>query len=127
LISVLPSLGIITYSGLKLERQAVEGARSDALALIRHLAGKHQQTVESARQLVMTLSKLPEVRLRNVPACNRLLAELLKQNRAYLNILIADARGLVYASAVPFSLGEVVKDRKYFLDAAKSGDFSAGE
>ena len=75
----------------------------------------------------MTLSKLPEVRLKNVPACNRLLAELLKQNRAYMNILIADARGRIYASAMPFSPGEVVKDRKYFLDAAKSGDFSAGE
>ncbi len=127
LISVLPSLGVITYSGLKLEQQAIEAARSDALALIRHLAGKHQQTVESTRQLVMTLSKLPEVRLKNVPACNRLLKELLQQNRVYSNIFITNAGGFSYASALPLIPPTAVNNRKYFLDAAKSGDFSAGE
>ena len=127
LVSVLPSLGVITYSGVKLERQAVENAADEALDLIVNLAATHQQTVESTRQLVMTLSKLPEVRSKDVPACSRLLAELLKQNRTYANILIADARGLIYASATSYSLGRSVSGRKYFLDAAASGEFSAGE
>ena len=126
LISIIPALGIILYSGIKQRDHAIEEAMDQARAALHGLAMEHERTVETSRQLLMTVSKLQEVRDQDAAACDTLLRELLKENPIYTNLLIANDRGMLIASALPAPRHSIA-DRKYFLDTARARDFSVGE
>ena len=126
LIAILPVSGLVVYGGLRLQKEQTTDAHEKALEMVRNLAMEHERTVASTRQLVMALSKLPEVQSRNRSACNALFAALLKQNNLYTNIIGIDPEGTLFASGVtsrPVYLG----DRKHFQDAIRTRDFSPGE
>ena len=126
LIAIIPALGIILYSGLERRQDAIRDASDQALTILRGLASEHEQAVASSRQLLMTLSKLEEVRNRNAADCDRLLRELLRENPIYTNLLISDDRGMLISSALATTRHSIA-DRKYFRDTVKTGGFSVGE
>ena len=126
LIAILPVSALVVYGGLRLQKEQTADVHEKALELVRNLAIEQERTVATTRQLVMALSKLPEVQLRNKSACNTLFAALLKQNNIYSNIIGIDPAGNIFASGVttgPVSLA----DRKHFRDAIRTRDFSPGE
>ena len=126
LVSVLPALGIVIYSGVTRLQNDIEAAQNDAMRVLQSLAYDHEHTVEGTRQFLMTLAKLPDVRNQNAAACNKLFRELLKENPIYTTILAADAKGTVFANALPFTPYSV-KQRKYFQNSLRTKRFSAGE
>jgi PAS domain S-box-containing protein len=126
LIFVIPALGIILYSGFEHRQDAIKDEKEDALAALQGIASQHELTVEGARQLLMTLSMLPEVQKQKVAACNKLLSELLKLNPVYANLFIATPEGQVISSALPFT-PHSTRHRKYFQDALKAKGLSVGE
>ena len=83
LISVLPALGIIIYSGLDRGSREIEDAKSDALEAVKSLAYEHERVMGSTRQFLMTLAKLPDIQNLNKTGSNPLLQILLKQNPLY--------------------------------------------
>ena len=103
-------------------------ARSDALSVVKSFSYDHQRAVESTRQFLMTLARVPEIQNLRTPGQNRLLAELLKQNPLYSTLFVVNAEGLVCSSAFPLPPAPVsVAQRKYFQDTVRSKDFSVGE
>jgi PAS domain S-box-containing protein len=126
LLSVLPALGIVIYTGINWLRSDVKAAHNDALRVLQSLANDHQRNAESTRQLLTTLAKLPDVQNRNAAACNRLFRAIHKENPMYTTILASDAQGMIFANALPFTPYSV-KQRKYFQDSIRTKDFSAGE
>ncbi len=70
--------------------------------------------------------RCPDVQNLNLPACNRLFGKLLKDNPLYSNIFLANDRGMLVASAKPFTPFSV-EHRKFFRDTMQSRRFSAGE
>jgi cell shape-determining protein MreC len=52
LLSVLPALGIVIYTGISRLHSDVEAAHNDALRVLQSLANEHQRTVESTRQFL---------------------------------------------------------------------------
>jgi PAS domain S-box-containing protein len=82
--------------------------------------------VESTRQFLSTLAQLPDVRNQNAAACNRFFRTIHTENPMYTTILAADAKGDVFANALPFTPYNV-KRRKYFQDCLQTKDFSVGE
>ena len=125
-ISVLPALGIIVYSGLDRRSRDIEHAKSDVLGTVKSLAYEHELAVENTRHFLMVLAQTPDVKNLNLPASNRLLGRLLKQNPLYGNVFIVNAEGFLCSSALPFT-PQSLKYRKYFQDILRTKDFSAGE
>jgi PAS domain S-box-containing protein len=128
LISVLPALGIIIYSGIERTSHAIDMAKSEALGVAKTFSYDHQRAVESTRQFLMTLSQVPEIQNIKAPGQNKLLTELLKQNPLYSTLFVVNAEGFVCASAAPLPPTPIsVSQRKYFQDTVRSKDFSVGE
>ncbi len=126
LLGVLPALGIILYSGLETRRHMRSDAERNLTGLLDTLAAGQENLVDRTRTLFETLSDVPAVRARDSRACNSLFASLLLRNPRYVNILAADPRGNIFASATP--IGQInAADRKYFREAVATGAFSAGE
>ena len=126
LISVLPALGIIIYSGLDRSSLEIEDAKSDALEVVRSLAYEHERVMESTRQFLMTLARIPDIRNLNGMASGRLLEGLLRQNPLYGEIFVLNAQGIV-CSAAPALKQTSLESAKFFQDVLRTGEFSVGE
>jgi len=126
LVSIIPALGIILYSGFESRKEAVKEAEQSAMAVLHGLAAENERVEEGTRQLLMTLAQLRDVQNLDSAAGNRLLGKLLIQNFIYANLFVADARGKVVASALP-SISYNVQHLRYFQDALNTKDFSVDE
>ncbi len=128
-VSVFPALGIIIYKGVDRSSYEIEHAEREALEVIKSFAYDIERSVESTRQFLMTLAKVPEIQHLKGKASNQLLVELLKQNPLYSTLFVVNAKGFLHSSghlplpSSPLSL----KSRKYFQEALRTKDFSVGE
>ena len=121
LISVLPALGIMLYSGFRERSHAVAMAKSDALQVVKNFSYDHERAVESTRQFLMTLARVPDIRNMNAAASNDLLSQLLKQNPLYSTLFVVTAEGFVYATGLP-PLPPTpisVQQRRYFQEVIR--------
>ena len=79
LLAVIPALGLTLYTNLE-ERQLRKAlVQEHAMRLSRLVSADHERLIEDARQLLVSLARLPAVRDRNRAACNALFADLLTQ------------------------------------------------
>jgi signal transduction histidine kinase len=125
LLAAIPALGLALYTNLE-ERQLRKAlVQEHAMRLSRLVSADYERLIEDARQLLVTLTRLPAVRDRNRPACNALFVDLLTQHSSYANLGVIDADGNIFCSAIP---GQVyLGDRVYFRRAFETGDFAIGE
>ena len=123
----LPALGIILYSGLEQRAEDYQAAAIESQRLVDDLSARQELLTKDARVLCALLAGLPEVKTRDAEKTRSILGDIHQQNPQYVNILIADATGLVWASAVKSSKADNLADRRYFLNAKRTGNFSSGE
>jgi hypothetical protein len=123
MISLLPVLAIFVYTALDRRSKVIEDAKANALQVVRDVAFQQKQVAETTRHLLMTVTKVPDVRNQNAPACNKLFGELLNENPVYADIFSANADGLIFSSGRPFMPYNVSK-RKFFGYGADKGLYS---
>ena len=123
----VPSISLILYSGITERQEAIVGAKAECLKFVNNVAGLHQAMVAGAEQLVIALSLLPPVQSRNPAATNALLADLLRKNPQYTNIVLGDRFGLLWASGISLKEKLYLADRKHYQEAIRTGMFSSGE
>ncbi|MCM2265736.1 MAG: ATP-binding protein [Desulfuromonadales bacterium] len=123
----LPALGIIVYSGLKKRSDDYQHAVVESQRLADSLAAQQEILTNEAKLLCTLLAELPEVRNRDVDKLQTILAGIHKQSPQYINILVTDAEGNVWASSVPVNKSTPVADRRYFKSAQQTKQFSSGE
>ncbi|MBI2935793.1 MAG: HAMP domain-containing protein [Chloroflexi bacterium] len=126
-LAILPLLGLVLYNAFEQREGDTARALEGSAQIVRLAAVSHERLVEGARQLLVALSRLPEVR-RGIPGeCDRLLGDLLRQYPLYSNFGVIALDGSLRCSALPFSGPVNLADRAYFQLAIKSRDFSIGE
>jgi PAS domain S-box-containing protein len=127
LLAVIPALGLILYTSSVQRRSAATDAKENLFRLAKLAAANQEQASEGIRQLLIALSQLPEVQNGNKEECDRLLANLLKQYRAYAGFGVLDLNGNVICSAPTASESINAADRSYFRIARDTRDFAVGE
>lgn len=127
LLAVIPALGLTLYTNLEERQLRKEHVQEHALRLSRLVSADHERLIEDARQLLVTLARLPAVREGNRAACNALFADLLTQHSSYANLGVIDADGNVFCSALPMTGQIYAGDRAYFRRARETRDFAIGE
>src|SRR5512145_1525130 len=127
LLAVIPALGLTFYTNLE-ERQLRKAlVQEHAMRMSRLVSADYERLIEDARQLLLTLARLPAVRDRNRAACNALFADLLAQRSLYANLGVIDADGNISCSALPITDQVYLGDRVYFRRAFEARDFAIGE
>ncbi len=127
LLAVIPALGLTLYTNLEDRQLRKARVQEQALRLSRLVSADHERLIEDARQLLVTLARLPAVRERNRAACNALFADLLTQHSSYANLGVIDADGNLFCSALPMTGRVYAGDRAYFRRARETRDFAIGE
>ncbi len=127
LLAVLPALGLILYTASEQRRLATTQAQEDARRLAWFAAADQDNLVEGARQLLIALARLPEIRLRQSAGCNARLADLLKQYRRYEAFFAIGPDGYSFCSAPSVPSPIYAGDRLYFQRVIQTGHFAVGE
>ena len=126
LIIVLPIVVVICYAGVKQRAHAIDDAFSLTQIISERVAAEQKQLAVGAENLLATLALLPEVRNRDSVKTTRLLKQINQVNQQYVNILVADRNGEVWAGvAIPPKAS--ISDRRYFKNALAQGRFATGE
>ena len=126
LLAVVPALALTVYTYLEERELEKARVREDALRLARLASDDQAQLVQGARQLLVALAQLPEVRGGDPAACSALFARLLEQFPSYANLGVIGPDGTSSCDALssgPTFLG----DRGYFRRVVESLDFAVGE
>jgi serine phosphatase RsbU (regulator of sigma subunit) len=127
LLSVGPALVLTVFNAAGQRRIALEETQSRALRVARSAATKQRELIESTRQLLMVLSRVPDLRGHDSLVASRFLADLLEENPIYLNFGVIETNGDVFASGYLFRTSVNLGDRGYFQRALTTKHFSIGE
>ena len=126
LATIFP-LGVILYQGLQHRAQAYRDSRTLSERIATQVVFDQQLLLSSAEQLMSTFPYIPAIRRRDAVTVNALLADLIRKNPQFTNLLVADEKGNVWVSALPVKALFNVADRRFFRNAMATGRFSSGE
>jgi len=101
----------------------------EVLSAVQSIAFEHVAQVEGIRSLLIALSQYPDIRLKDQEGCAKILNLILEKTPSSINVGVADTTGRVIATGVkqPQPITYKVDDRRYFKDALRTKQFSAGE
>lgn len=125
-VSILPALVILLYSGLEQRRTLVENAEKDVLLRAHSLAEVQRDVTRATQQMLSTLALLPEIQTLDIEASSQILRAFIEKNPDYRNVTLTDPEGNVLASALPFS-DVNLHESKNFRDAIANKSFAVGE
>jgi len=127
LCAISPAILVILYNGYGQFRRADNDVRDQALNLAKQMAFQQQILTDNTRAILFTLAKLPEVTSVNAPAMHELFRGLIKVHDNYSNFSFVDTKGNLVSSSYVVDKPITAADRKYFIDAMQTKQFSAGE
>ncbi len=129
LFAVIPAFALNAYTAIVQRQQAALNAERDATNLVQLAAREQGRLIASTRQLLISLSNLPEVRHpSSVAACHRTLAEVLKPfSYSHRLIGLALPDGNVYCRSSTVTTKVNISDRGYFQRAMQTRDFGIGD
>ena len=126
MLAVLPALVILLHTGMEQRRLSIEKAKHDIFLLNHTMAEVQKDITRSTRQILSTLSLLPQIQDLDLKASSEIFKAVLEQNPNYQNITLTDLNGDVLASGLPTAAVNLA-DRKHVREAMKRKDLAAGE
>ncbi len=126
-LAILPAPAVMLHTATEQRRLTTAAVEADALRLARVARDGHEQVIEAGRQLLTTLTRLPEVRAVAPAECGRLLARLLSDQPTYANLGIAALDGTFACSAYPLAGRANVSSRSWFRRAQHAQTFTVGD
>jgi signal transduction histidine kinase len=127
---LVPAITLLWLGGLERQRAEVREFHGHTLNLARVTAQAYQRRIETARQLLISLSHNPDMRNADTTACDRLVRSLVRDyGGLYATIGRADRTGAVQCLALDNVPPEArsIADREYFQRAMASGGFVVGD
>ena len=98
-LSILPCLGIIVWSGTRLEREALAGTERDCRFIAASVAARQRILLDAVAQTVRGAAEAPPVRDANAAEAARMLAPMRTANKYIDRMSLCDPGGRVLASS----------------------------
>src|SRR5687768_3248027 len=125
LLAVLPALGVVIYTAVEQRREGFAHARNETLRLVRTAAQTHDQSIESARQLLLALAETPAIQTRDSNACYAAFTNFAVLHELYSNFGLLNGDGSPVAMLRPLHSNIEITNRDFFRSAIERGTFSA--
>src|SRR5215468_1022484 len=125
LLAVIPAFGVILYSAAKHRDLTTQQVQRNALGAARAIAAEQERFFENAHQLLIMLSRVPQVREYNKNSCGKFLAGLLEP--LYADLGIADVKGNLLCSALPVGDSLLRSNGPHQSHAVETHDFAVGQ
>lgn len=127
MLAVLPALSIILYSSLQNRDRAIQEAEDEALRVVQFLGREQQLITMRAEQLLSLLAQMPQVQAMDGRATSTILHRMRTRSSVFDNIVAADNKGNVFASALPLEPSTGLQGGRHISSALEKNGFSVGE
>src|ERR1041385_3236908 len=126
LVATLPALVLVLVINGDQERSTIQSVQNNTLLLAQFAASNQQQLIDSARQLLTTLSDLPQI-AGTPDECHTLLASVAKRYPQYVGFGVDDMQGNVTCSSITLTTPTNVSASYHFKQAIASRAFTVGQ
>jgi len=120
-IAILPALGIQAYNEFDLRRSREADIRDRVVQITKQFGEEMGELREGARQLLIAVAQLPQVKSKSADACSMLLSSLKAVYANYTLLGAADAQGNVFCTSGKTSLMSVAEQEFFQRAMAKDG------
>src|SRR5947209_449613 len=120
LVSTLPALALILYTGLEGRQNAAVAVRENTSMLAGLASSYHERLLDLTRQSLADLAQSPEARESRPAACNALLARLLREHPDFADLGIVEPDGQILCTGLPTQGPLDRGDREYFRRAVET-------
>jgi signal transduction histidine kinase len=127
LLSVIPTLGLAVYTNVELRRLAAADVKREALGLARIAASDQGDSIRATRQLLFTISQLPEAHGGDPDACSAFFSRLRSQYPQYALLGVATRGGDLVCSAPPVDEAPNLAGRACFRRVLETSALAVGE
>ncbi len=125
-LAITPLAAMTVINGVREREHAIRVSEENLQRLTRLAAANEAQSIQSARQILVDLSSVPEL-LGPKARCSALLADVLERNAGYVNFGFIQPNGDVTCSGVPMTRPVNLRDRSHFQRAVAERRFIAGD
>jgi PAS domain S-box-containing protein len=125
ILAAIPAVAIQVWNEYDLRRARFVEVQEQVLRLARSEAAEIDRIADGARQFLVALAQIPQVKNKDAAGCADLLGGLRKNYPAYRALIAADLDGTVFCSSI--GPGPGIADRAYFRRAIETGGFAVGE
>jgi hypothetical protein len=126
-LAVLPTAGLVLFMAAEQRRLATVNVQAHSLQLLRVIAHRHEQLIESTRQLLTSLAHVPETYQGDPAACHTLFAMLLRGYPAYTNLGVLQPDGTTFCRGLPVTTPINSARFAYFQRVLATRDFAMGD
>jgi len=126
-IALLPAIAIQMYNEFDLRRARQIEVQNQALSLAKLAAAEQQQIVQGIRQVLIAMSELPSIKMKDSQACDAYLAAIQQRFPAFITFLVADLNGWSFCDTNSDHRPITIAARTYFANILKTGAFTVGE
>ncbi|MBI5585150.1 MAG: PAS domain S-box protein [Deltaproteobacteria bacterium] len=127
LFSLLPFLLLFFYHHYDERNRAVDNAKLNARFLADQISHRQEQIIESTRQLLIGLARVPALRRGTPEEGSAFLAGLIKDYAFYSNMGTVGLDGRIMASALPAARTVNFSDREWFPRVLATGKFTVSD
>ena len=125
LIAICPAIVIQAYNEYELRKARETDIRQQVVQITKQFGEEIGELREGARQLLLALSQLTPVKLRESDDCNVLFGSLASQYANYSLLAAADTDGRIFCSSSPLAYNSVA-DRPFFKRAMAQDGLAVG-
>jgi len=126
-MATIAAFGLTLYAGLERRNHDRLRALDGALRLVRIASADQERMIENGRQILFTLSQIPQVQEHNKVACCMVFSNLLRQTPGYTGFVAIKPSGDMFATAPPLTRPVNVADRPWFRRLVQTKSFVIGE
>jgi signal transduction histidine kinase len=125
LIAVCPAIAIQAYNEYELRKAREADIRQQVIQITKQFGEEIGELREGARQLLVSLAQLTQVKLHDSAACSELFATLASQYANYSLLAAADADGRIFCSSTALAYSSVA-DQPFFKRAITQDGLAVG-
>jgi signal transduction histidine kinase/HAMP domain-containing protein len=125
LLAMIPAFGVIFYSAASHRDLTASQVKINALGAARAIAVEHERFFENAHQFLIMLSRAPQIRDNNKPACAKYLAGLIEP--LYVDVGVADLKGNLLCTALRPGNSHVQAKGPHYSRVVQTHEFSMGK
>ncbi len=126
MMAIVPAVLLVLYLAFQQRQAAFTESQTDNLRVARVAANIQKEHIEAARQLLLTLAQLRQLRREEAVACEELFTNLLPLHKVYANIGAIDPAGQLFASGLALTNVVNLGDEPFFRRAREGSRFVVG-
>lgn len=120
----IPALIITAYSALKYRKHLENQIQNNVLNIARDAAHIQNHLISNGRDILFTLSKIPQFSQYDSDYCSNLLSDILKETSGFIGFAAYKPDGSMFASAPRVSEPVNISDRPYYKHLLETNSFT---